>query len=61
MKPVYINGFLFYYDEVTGRIYDLNKVSYTTKEHLTINERLQIRRQIYNPTVYDIERLSKVN
>jgi len=46
MLPVFINGYLFYFEPETKRVFDLDKKSYTTWNFVTISEREQIRKQL---------------
>jgi len=46
MVPVFINGYLFYFEPETKKVFDLDKKSFTTWNFVTYQEREQIRRQL---------------
>ncbi len=62
MKIIFINGFKFHFDPVTKQVYDPDDhTQYTTWDHLTNNEREQIRNQLHleNRIKYYQEKLTQ--
>jgi hypothetical protein len=53
--PVYINGYLYYWDALNRLVWDNNKTNFARLQHMTENERKQLQNELkysYQTSIY---------